>query len=266
MTKLSKIRPLFSLTPSSSTKHELSSKRPFPTNTNLVSKHLQLQRKSGPPWNNATPPHLAKTNCVSNLNSWISANHDRIQSINTFKSTVPFSHWCSLSSNLNVASTLPKSIATFFARFRILIFLAKIGRASLPSSVNLGSPPPKNSYIRTHERTIIRIFNHILRNNLPKTPKSLRYATRLKPIVLAIAISTSLRTTATYATIVAISIVTTPVPDCAQHHRATISGATTTIDVLATALPTAKPNSWTRNTFDSNNRSHNNFHLTMSRL
>jgi hypothetical protein len=158
---------------------------------------------------------------------------------------------------------IPKSIAIFFGRFRILTFLAKIGRASLPSSANLGSPPPKNSYIRTQERTTIHTFNRTLRNNLPKTLRYLRYATCLKPIALAIAISASPRTIATYATIVATSIATT-VPDRAQHHRATISGATITNDVLATTQTTARPNSWIRNIFVFNNKDLGNFHLTMN--
>ena len=54
-----------------STQHELSSEQfQFFTNSNLViSRHLQLQRIYGLPWNNATPRYLIKTNRISILNS-----------------------------------------------------------------------------------------------------------------------------------------------------------------------------------------------------
>ena len=69
------------------------------------------------------------------------------------------------------------------------------------------------------------------------------------PITITIATTIATAIATAIATVIAITI-----PDRAQHHRVPISGATI-IDVLtATALPNAKPNSWIRNTCNSNNK------------
>jgi len=98
------------------------------------------------------------------------------------------------------------------------------------------------------------------------TPESLRYTIRLKLRAPAIATLTSPQTNATHATLVATT--TIAVPDSVQHHRDPISGATIIIVLALTALPSAKPNSTTRNIFNSNNssRSPSNFRLTINRL
>ena len=159
---------------------------------------------------------------------------------------------------------MPKSTATSFALSRIQTFLAKTGRVSLPSSAKPGSQPQKNNCTRTRARTTTRISNRISRSPSPTTPKSLQYATSLKLIVPAIAASTSPLTNATHATLVATIIA---ILNRAKHHRDPISGVTI-IELLAvTALPSAEPNSKTRNISNSNSsRSPSNFLLTINRL
>ena len=95
------------------------------------------------------------------------------------------------------------------------------------------------------------------------TLKSLQYAISIVP---AIVTSTSPQTNATHATLVATT--TIAVPHCVQHHRDPISGATIIVVLADTALPSAEPNSMTRNIFNSINRnkSPSNFHLTINHL
>src|SRR5947199_1461284 len=197
--------------------------------------------------------HPAKTSYALNLNSWISVNPNQIRSINIFKSIVLFSHPCLLNNNRIVASTTPKSTATFFALSRILTFLTKTGKASSPSSENPGSPPRKNNCTRMHAHTTTRTFNRISRRPSPTTPKSLQYATSIVP---TISTSASPQTNATYAILVATT--TTAVPHCIPHHRVSTSGVTIIVVLADTALPSAEPNSQTQNIFNSynNSRSH----------
>lgn len=143
-----------------------------------------------------------------NLNSWIYANHDRIQSINIYKSIILFFHRYLFNNKSNIISTIQKSIIIFFTHWKNLIFLIKIGRISLSSSINLDSWLSKNNYILIYEYIIIRIFIYFLWNIFPKISKSLRYAISLKSIILIIAISINSWIIVIYATIVIISIAT----------------------------------------------------------
>ena len=96
------------------------------------------------------------------------------------------------------------------------------------------------------------------------TLKSLQYAISIVP---AIVTSTSPQTNATHATLVATT--TIAVPHCVQHYRDPISGATIIVVLADTALPSAEPNSMTRNIFNSynnNSKSRSKFLLTTNLL
>jgi hypothetical protein len=130
-------------------------------NIKPASNPVPLLPKSGSPFNNATPPNLAKMSSVLKDNFSTLRKLPQIQLTSTSQS-LTFSLRQLLLNNHSINATMTlRKIGTFSALSKRHKSLMKTGKASSLSSANPGYPFQLTHFSQKHEPITIHIFNLI---------------------------------------------------------------------------------------------------------